>query len=151
MLEGLEPSISLTGGPWYTDNELDTEFIQHLTEACHKFIRDLVRQWIIYSWFVYWRASGQSFPKRKDANAGALYAPSKPMNYPTAQHIRNSLKKARLTETELSVEHVEMLLNVLVLDGKIERVGSLPENDVFFLMIHRCTSFLHSGRQYWTH
>lgn len=73
------------------------------------------------------------------------------MNYPTAQHIRNSLKKARLTETELSVEHVEMLLNVLVLDGKIERVGSLPENDVFFLMIRRCTSFLHSGRQYWTH
>ncbi|KAL9712478.1 34-kDa subunit of RNA polymerase III (C) [Leucoagaricus gongylophorus] len=104
MLEGLEPSISLTGGPWYTDNELDTEFIQHLTEACYKFIRDL------------------SFPKRRDGNDGVLYAPSNPPNYPTAQHIRNSLKKARLTETELSVEHVEMLLNVLVLDGKIERL-----------------------------
>lgn len=44
MLEGLEPSISLTGGPWYTDNELDTEFIQHLMDACYKFIRDLVRR-----------------------------------------------------------------------------------------------------------
>lgn len=42
MLEGLEPSISLTGGPWYTDNELDTEFIQHLTEVCYKFVRDTV-------------------------------------------------------------------------------------------------------------
>ena len=42
MLEGLEPSIALTGGPWYTDNELDTEFIQNLTEACYKFISDLV-------------------------------------------------------------------------------------------------------------
>jgi hypothetical protein len=28
-----------------------------------------------------------------------------------------------LTDTELMVEHVEMLLNVLVLDGKIERVS----------------------------
>jgi DNA-directed RNA polymerase III subunit RPC6 len=43
MLESLEPSIALTGGPWYTDNELDTEFIQHLSGACLKFIRDIVR------------------------------------------------------------------------------------------------------------
>lgn len=43
MLEGLEPSIALTGGPWYTDNELDTEFIQHLMDACYKFICDIVR------------------------------------------------------------------------------------------------------------
>lgn len=42
MLDSLEPSIALTGGPWYTDNELDTEFIQHLSDACLKFIRDLV-------------------------------------------------------------------------------------------------------------
>ena len=42
MLEGLEPSISLTGGPWYTDNELDTEFIHNLTEACYKLICDIV-------------------------------------------------------------------------------------------------------------
>ncbi|KXN87880.1 putative DNA-directed RNA polymerase III subunit rpc6 [Leucoagaricus sp. SymC.cos] len=104
MLEGLEPSIALTGGPWYTDNELDTEFIQHLTDACYKFIRDL------------------TFPKRKEGIEGALYAISNPPKYPSAQHIRNSLKKARLTETELSVEHVEMLLNVLVLDGKIEKL-----------------------------
>lgn len=51
-----------------------------------------------------------------------LYPISNAPHYPTAEQIRNSLKKARLTETELTVEHVEMLLNVLVLDGKIERV-----------------------------
>ena len=32
------------------------------------------------------------------------------------------LKQSRITETPLSVEHVESLLNVLVLDGEIERV-----------------------------
>ncbi|XP_006459884.1 hypothetical protein AGABI2DRAFT_202311 [Agaricus bisporus var. bisporus H97] len=105
MLEGLEPSISLTGGPWYTDNELDTEFIQHLTEVCYKFVRDT------------------TFPKRKEGGGeGVLYAISNPPRYPTAQDIRSSLKKAKLTETELSVEHVEMLLNVLILDGKIEKL-----------------------------
>ncbi|GLB33584.1 putative RNA polymerase Rpc34 subunit [Lyophyllum shimeji] len=103
MLEGLEPSVALTGGPWYTDNEFDTEFIQHLSDACLKFIRDI------------------TFPKRPE---GALYALSNQPEYPTAQQIRNSLRKARLTETELSVEHVEMLLNVLILDGEIERLPS---------------------------
>ncbi|RXW25206.1 hypothetical protein EST38_g678 [Candolleomyces aberdarensis] len=104
MLEGLEPSIALTGGPWYTDNELDTEFIQHLMDACYKFIHDM------------------SFPKRREAPEGALYPISNAPGYPSAQSIRNSLRKARLTETDLSVEHVEALLNVLVLDGKIEKL-----------------------------
>ncbi|KAF9468954.1 RNA polymerase Rpc34 subunit-domain-containing protein [Collybia nuda] len=107
MLESLEPSIALTGGPWYTDNELDVEFIQHLSDACLKFIRDL------------------SFPKRRGQSAeGTLFAISNSPEYPTAQHIRNSLRKARLTETDLTVEHVEMLLNVLVLDGEIEKIPS---------------------------
>jgi hypothetical protein len=52
-----------------------------------------------------------------------LYPPSNAPAYPTAEQIRNTLKKARLTDTELTVEHVEMVLNVLVLDGKIERVS----------------------------
>ncbi|CAA7260174.1 unnamed protein product [Cyclocybe aegerita] len=104
MLEGLEPSIALTGGPWYTDNELDTEFIQNLTDACYKLISDI------------------SFPKRRNGAEGVLYPISHAPQYPTAENIRASLRKARLTETELTVEHVEMLLNVLILDGKIEKI-----------------------------
>ncbi|KAJ3506232.1 hypothetical protein NLJ89_g6984 [Agrocybe chaxingu] len=104
MLEGLEPSIALTGGPWYTDNELDTEFIQNLTDACYKLISDI------------------SFPKRRNSAEGVLYPISHAPQYPTAENIRESLRKARLTETELTAEHVEMLLNVLILDGKIEKI-----------------------------
>ena len=43
MLAHLEPSVELTGGPWYTDNELDTEFIKLLSTACLHYIRDCVR------------------------------------------------------------------------------------------------------------
>jgi hypothetical protein len=38
----LEPSVELTGGPWYTDNELDTEFIKLLCSACLRYIRERV-------------------------------------------------------------------------------------------------------------
>lgn len=42
MLEGLAPSVALTGGPWFTDGEFDTEFMETLMKACFKFIRDMV-------------------------------------------------------------------------------------------------------------
>lgn len=42
MLYHLEPSVEMTGGPWYTDNELDSEFIKLLCSACLRFIRDRV-------------------------------------------------------------------------------------------------------------
>lgn len=42
MLFHLEPSVEVTGGPWYTDKELDTEFIKLLSAACLKFIKDRV-------------------------------------------------------------------------------------------------------------
>ena len=37
--------------------------------------------------------------------------------------VLNFLRKSRITETTLDVEHVEMLLGVLVLDGEVERVS----------------------------
>ena len=42
MMAHLEPSVELTGGPWYTDNELDTEFIKLLCTAFLRFIQDRV-------------------------------------------------------------------------------------------------------------
>ena len=38
MLYNLQPSIDVTGGPWFTDSELDTEFIETLLEVCWRFI-----------------------------------------------------------------------------------------------------------------
>ena len=47
MMAHLEPSVALTGGRWYTDNELDTEFIKLLSTACLRFIQDNVSRVII--------------------------------------------------------------------------------------------------------
>ncbi|KAJ7638610.1 RNA polymerase Rpc34 [Roridomyces roridus] len=98
-------SVGLTGGPWYTENELDTVFIDTISKACLKFIRDV------------------SFPsQRKEGREGALFPISNAPRYPTAAQIHNTLRQARLTETELTVEHIEMLLDVLVLDGEVEKL-----------------------------
>ncbi|KAF8842852.1 hypothetical protein BDN67DRAFT_898486 [Paxillus ammoniavirescens] len=108
MLAHLDPSVELTGGPWYTDNELDTEFIKLLSTACLHYIRD------------------RSFPKqsgkRSSQSQQRLYAIGAAPAYPSAPQIQHFLSKSKITETELGVEHVEMLLRVLELDGEIEKI-----------------------------
>jgi hypothetical protein len=51
-----------------------------------------------------------------------LYPASAGIAHPNAKEILSFLSKSKITETKFTEEHVEMLLNVLVLDGDIERV-----------------------------
>ncbi|TFY74821.1 hypothetical protein EWM64_g9191 [Hericium alpestre] len=103
MMAHLEPSVELTGGPWYTDSELDTEFIKLLCSACLRFIKE--------------RPVPDLSPSEQP-----LYAIGAGPGYPTTAQITNFLTKSKITETQLSEEHVEMLLNVLVLDGEVEKI-----------------------------
>ena len=43
MLYELEPSVELTGGAWYTDQELDVEFIDQLSNQLYRYIVSKVR------------------------------------------------------------------------------------------------------------
>ncbi|KAI9432932.1 RNA polymerase Rpc34, partial [Lactarius indigo] len=109
MMAHLEPSVELTGGPWYTDNELDTEFIKLLCGACLRFVRE------------------RTLPKYKNGDGRSsstlpLYPVSAGVSYPGAKEVLTFLTKSKITETQFTEEHVEMLLNVLVLDGDIERL-----------------------------
>ena len=42
MLAGIQPSVELTGGPWFTDNELDTELVETLKKVVYKHLSDHV-------------------------------------------------------------------------------------------------------------
>ena len=42
MLFDVVPSVEITGGAWFTDNELDTEFVLTLSDACVRFIQSRV-------------------------------------------------------------------------------------------------------------
>ena len=48
MLFDIEPSTDVTGGPWFSDNELDSEFIEGLCKASFKFIASKVMSPLIY-------------------------------------------------------------------------------------------------------
>lgn len=106
MLYDLTPSIELSGGPWYTDNELDTGFIHELSMACLRYVQS------------------RSWPK--DGRSSALYPASHTAALPTAQCVHNYLKNARLTDTQLEQEHVVALLDLLIYDHAIEKVPMLP-------------------------
>ncbi|KAF8580645.1 hypothetical protein K439DRAFT_1636889, partial [Ramaria rubella] len=112
MMSHLEPSVEVTGGPWYSENELDTEFIKMLASACLRFIQDKSYPKSSFSW-----ENGAP-----SASAAPLFPISQSSSYPTSKMIHNWLQKSRLSEQELGVEHVEMLLDVLVYDGEIERL-----------------------------
>ncbi|PKI83476.1 Rpc34p [Malassezia vespertilionis] len=106
MLYDLTPSIELSGGPWYADNELDTGFIHELSLACLRYIQS------------------QTWPK--DGRSSALYPASHTADLPTAANVHRYLKDARLTDTELEQEHVVALLDLLIYDNKIEKIPVLP-------------------------
>ncbi|KAI8822602.1 RNA polymerase Rpc34 [Fimicolochytrium jonesii] len=100
MLYELEPSTELTGGAWYTDNEMDMDFIEQLSKQVHKYI-------VMKSYP----------PKNKDA----VY-PASHSNYPTASAIHKFITQSGLTTVPLSVADVQALLDRLYYDGKVTRL-----------------------------
>ena len=102
MLYELEPSVEVTGGPWFTENELDTGFIETLTGQTWRFIQ------------------AKSFP-RHVAGMDALYSTSY-AGYATAADVCAFVKQSRMVTVELSMEDVQVLLDVLVYDGRVEEV-----------------------------
>ncbi|KZT68885.1 hypothetical protein DAEQUDRAFT_765892 [Daedalea quercina L-15889] len=55
-----------------------------------------------------------------------LYLPSY-SSYPNAEHILALVKRSRVTETELTIQHIEMLLEVLILNGKVEEIPAFVQ------------------------
>ena len=137
----LRPSDKATGGPWFTDQNLDEAFI----EALHAVIYDFIKGKSTYR-----RGSGVKAPKKgvvkgaapkkrtaeqmsggDSTAAGTAEAPKKdvllPMpagflDYPTVSDIAKVLSKTNITKTVLSEEDVQKLVSVLVADDLVEQV-----------------------------
>ncbi|PWN46247.1 hypothetical protein IE81DRAFT_1337 [Ceraceosorus guamensis] len=108
MLANLTPAADMSGGPWYTDNELDTVFIEQLCGALHRHIAQVT-----------WPQVDNS-----TASLGPLHPASHSRSLPTASSCLRWLKARKVTDIELDVEHVNTLLQVLVYDDKIEKIPS---------------------------
>ncbi|KAG2216381.1 hypothetical protein INT45_001445 [Circinella minor] len=101
MLFGITPSSEVTGGAWYTDQELDTEFIESLKTACLKYIM------------------ARSFPRNEQVRDAVFNAEYE--HYPTAAEVRRFITESRISSVDLSVKDIGSLLDVLVYDGVVEK------------------------------
>lgn len=99
MLANLEPSADITGGPWFSENELDVEFIEELCKVCLKFI----------------------VGKSCSSKPGHILSPNY-SGYPSLEQIHRFLMESRITSADLGPEDVEMLVERLIFDGLVEKV-----------------------------
>jgi len=141
MLKDLEPTEETSGGPWFSDGELDVEFISSIANIMEIRIK---RQ--------SWRDGKKLVLKPQGEEADDVleeletdftrdrrfYAPSmndKKRNdvvpypaghkgYPTATELLNWIEAQGLvTGKDIQLQDMNALLDVLVYDGKIERMG----------------------------
>ncbi|SPO02502.1 related to RPC34 - DNA-directed RNA polymerase III, 34 KD subunit [Cephalotrichum gorgonifer] len=145
----LRPSDKATGGPWFTDQNLDEAFI----EALHAVIYDFIKGKSTYK-----RGSGvtpRQAPKKGVVKGSApvtkkrtaeqisgeggaaaaagqdaasakkdvlLPMPAGYLDYPTSSDIAKVLSKTNITKTVLSEEDVHKLISVLIADNLVEQV-----------------------------
>lgn len=109
MLYNYLPSEEVTGGPWYTDSELDTEFIDNIMT-------------------VVWRYIGQkTFPSafyevQSKRNPSQCVHPANHTGYATLTQMTDFINERKISLVELSNNDIRAVCTALIYDDKIEEV-----------------------------
>lgn len=116
MLYHLTPSIEVTGGPWFTDSELDTDFIDSLLIIVWKFVAS--------------KTYPQCFKNKGNIPNGLKqYCYPSTMivgmggQLPTLEAISKFIMQSGVTTVELSLSNIKSLCDVLIYDEKLELVN----------------------------
>jgi hypothetical protein len=107
------PAKELTGGPWYTEQEFDHEFIDHITETIMHLIetQESQGQMASLSWVRVTSLAESSF-----SHANRAY------EHLCLSQIAERIQVSGVSTVELTTEEVQLLLNTMVYDRKIEEV-----------------------------
>lgn len=100
MLYGLEPDKSVTGGAWYSGTEFESEYVEVLYDRCYNFVKSRLVAVDEQRDFV--EASKQSLVSSSD--------------------VKEYIDKSKISTVELTLQDIEMVLETIVFDGKIEKV-----------------------------
>lgn len=116
MLYNLQPSIEVTGGPWFTDSELDTEFIDSLLTVIWRFI------------------ASKTFPttlQQPTENINIIQAvyPTNHTGFVELDAIMDFIIQNKITNIDLGISDIRSLCDVLIFDDKLELVKST--NDTY--------------------
>lgn len=108
MLYHLTPSIEVTGGPWFTDGELDSEFVDSLLTIIWRYVTN--------------KTFPNVFSNSFDLKQNQLYSANY-KNYSTVEEILVFITKSQVTSEELIENDIRSLCQVLVYDDKLEKVN----------------------------
>jgi len=101
MLYNLEPDRSITGGAWYSqDQEYDSEFVDMLNQQCH-------------------RQLAAKAERAKETQGGPLMVWN--ASFMKSKEICQAIQDLQISKVPLSLEDVELILDTLVYDGKVEK------------------------------
>ncbi|KAI3403033.2 RPC34 [Candida oxycetoniae] len=115
MLYNLQPSLDVSGGPWFTNGEFDSIFINDTTAAI---------------WSYIYMSTVPGFRKYVDNPL----QPGYPADYPgvSIDQIMNYGREHNFFRgVEIELSDLQKLCNVLVYDDKIEQVGQDNEGEVY--------------------
>lgn len=116
MLYHLTPSIEVTGGPWFTNSELDTDFIDSLLIIVWKFVASKTFPHCF-------KQKGVIPGGRKQFSYSAETVKGTGSQLPTLQDISHFIANSGITTVELTLSDINSLCDVLRYDEKIELVN----------------------------
>lgn len=105
MLWDNTPSEEVTGGPWYSEQQLDEPFVKVMYEQCFKAILRLSVP------------SDLSSSKKMGACFSTSYD-----RYPTAKQVTDNIALMQISNEPLTQQDITTILNLLVFDGKVVRL-----------------------------
>lgn len=114
MLYNLQPSIEVTGGPWFTDSELDTEFIDSLISVIWRFV------------------ASKTFPtafQPPSPNVNPIQAmyPTNNMRHVTLNEILDFISSNNISNVDLAINDIRALTELLIYDDKLEALQYAPD------------------------
>ncbi|BGP32603.1 34-kDa subunit of RNA polymerase III (C) [Rhodotorula toruloides] len=119
MLAGIQPSVELTGGPWFTDNELDTELVEQLKKIVQKFLQ---QKSIPPSIQIHAPSADPSSSTSQTQKFRPIFPTTATPFLPSVDDVLSFITQLGATVVELHPEHVEALLDLMIYDGVVEKV-----------------------------
>ncbi|XP_066143949.1 DNA-directed RNA polymerase III subunit RPC6 isoform X1 [Euwallacea fornicatus] len=115
MLFDLEPDSSVTGGAWYQDQDFESEFVDVLSQQCHRYLvhrlEDAVKQ-----------------------GGGPLLVHNRA--YTKALEVQNFISELGISKVALSITDIESILYTVVLDNNAERTMA-PDGTFLYKAINK--------------
>lgn len=124
ILASLEPSVEMSGGPWFTDAEIDTDFIESLLHIVWRYIASLSypQQYYQQQQNQHQNGSDTSDQERNKLENQQRSYPASYRGHPPVARIHEFIANSGITNVDLSLVDVRTLCEVLVYDGKLERL-----------------------------